>query len=73
MLDHLTRAASAVRRFTREREPVAVISGAAATITALVGEWQGDLTGDAAWLAVIWGAATWLARRRVTPAASSSS
>lgn len=63
MLNAIKRAVAAVREFTRDREPVAMVSGSAATVTALVAEWQGDLTGDAAWLAVLWGVATWLARR----------
>ena len=69
MIELVKRVVQAVRTFTREREPLAVVSGGAAAITALVAEWQGDLTGDAAWLAVAWGVATWLARRKVTPAA----
>lgn len=63
MLNAIKRAVAAVRDFTRDREPVAMVSGTTATVIALVAEWQGDLTGDAAWLAVAWGAATWLARR----------
>lgn len=63
MLDFIKRAVGAVRGFARDHEPVAVTSGAAAGVLALVTEWQGDLTGDAAWVAVAWGAATWVARR----------
>lgn len=70
MADVIKRAIAAVRRFTREREPLAVVSGAAATVTALVAEWQGDLTGDQAWLAVVWALATLVARHYVTPAAN---
>ena len=63
-------AAGAVRRFTREREPVVVANAVAGTAVALVTEWQGDLTGEAAWVAVLWGVGVFVARLWATPAAN---
>jgi hypothetical protein len=70
MLDMIKRAVAAVRRFTSEREPVAVVSSTAATAVALVAEWQGDLQGEHAWVAVAWGLGTLIARQLATPAAT---
>jgi hypothetical protein len=73
MFDAIVRTASAawgaVRRFTREREPVVVANAVAATAVAAVTEWQGELTGQAAWVAVLWGAGVFVARMLATPAA----
>jgi hypothetical protein len=69
MIETLKAIAGAVRRFASEREPVVVVNAAAAGVVALVTEWQGDLGGEAAWLAVAWGVGTFVARMFVTPAA----
>jgi hypothetical protein len=70
MVETIKRVAGAVRRYTNEHEPVAVVSTTAATAVALVTEWQGDLQGEHAWVAVAWAFGTWLARRKATPAAN---
>lgn len=69
VIDTLGRAARAVAKFTREREPVAVVSSIAAVVVAVTTEWQGDLTGQSAWIGVLWGVATLVARQQVTPTA----
>jgi hypothetical protein len=69
MFEYLKRAAAAVLRFAREQEPLVVVNAAAGTVVAAVTEWQGDLTGDAAWIAVVWGVGTFVMRLFVTPAA----
>jgi len=56
-------------RYVREQEPLAVISTIAAMIVAAVIAWQGDLSTETGWIGLAWAAATWLARRHVTPAA----
>lgn len=69
-MDKLKRAAGAVLNFIRTREPVVVINGATAAIAAAVAEWQGELHGQAAWVAVAFGVATFVSRALVTPAKS---
>lgn len=57
-----------LRKYAVEREPLAVVNGVAAAITAAVSEWQGDLTGEHAWLAVGWGLILFVSRQVVSPA-----
>ncbi len=66
----------AARDYALDKEPVAVFSGlaaAAAALHAFVVDAQGSLTGQNAWLAVAWAAATWLGRRFATPASKAVS
>lgn len=70
MPETIRRVLRAIRRFTREHEPLVVVNTIAAAVVAAVEGWQGDLEGDHAWIAVVWGIATFLARRLVTPASS---
>lgn len=61
---------NAVRRsyaWVRGREPLVAVNIAAGAVTAAVAEWQGDLSGDAAWLAVGWGLLVLVARQVVAP------
>jgi hypothetical protein len=68
MIQTAKRIAGAVVNWARHREPVVVANAAAAAVVAAVAQWQGDLHGQAAWLAVAWGVLTFLQRSLVSPA-----